>query len=178
MLNCCACRKKVSECFGERKAIRLYDYLGYTYPEIIHHQKAMIAFGLILQEEIIGAEALSKKLQLRESDRLRSFVDILCNNNIVLTRGRGRGTKYFINPTLISNSKANIRTTLKTIEPYRLKELIKQDLKYHPKSLMSEMSQRLPDVALGELRRHVRKMVTEGELTSEGGRKYRRYSLP
>lgn len=161
-----------------REASRIYDYLGYAYPEIIHHQKAMIAFGLILQEEIIGAEALSKKLQLRESDRLRSFVDILCNKNIVLTRGRGKGTKYFINPDLISNSKANIRTTLKTIEPYRLKELIKQDLKYHPKSLVSEMSQRLPDVAIDELQKHVRKMAIEGELAYEGGRKYRRYSLP
>ena len=40
-----------------REASRIYDYLGYAYPEIIHHQKAMIAFGLILQEEIIGAEA-------------------------------------------------------------------------------------------------------------------------
>ena len=95
-----------------------------------------------------------------------------------MTRGRGKGTKYFINPDLISNSKANIRTTLKTIEPYRLKELIKQDLKYHPKSLVSEMSQRLPDVAIDELQKHVRKMAIEGELAYEGGRKYRRYSLP
>ena len=160
-----------------KEASRIYEYMQYAYPEIIEHQKAMIAFGLILQEEIISSEALSKKLQLPESDRLRSYVDILCTKNVVLTRGRGKGTKYYVNPDIISNSKANIQTTLKTIEPYRLKELIMQDLKYHPKSLISEMSVRLPDIPFSELQNKVRRMATDGELAYEGGRKYRRYSL-
>lgn len=161
-----------------KEASRIYDYLQNAYPEIIEHQKAVIAFGLILQEEIISSEALSKKLQLPESDRLRSYVDLLCSKNIVQTRGRGKGTKYFVNPVIITNSKANIQTTLKTIEPYRLKELIRQDLRYHPKSLVSEMSVRLPDIPFSELQKKVRKMAIDGELVYEGGRKYRRYSLP
>lgn len=160
-----------------KEASRIYDYMQYAYPEIIEHQKAVIAFGLILQEEIISSEALSNRLQLPESDRLRSYVDILCTKNVVLTRGRGKGTRYYVNPKIFSNSKANIQTTLKTIEPYRLKELILQDLKYHPKSLISEMSVRLPDIPLTELQKKVRKMTTDGELIYEGGRKYRRYSL-
>lgn len=161
-----------------KEASRIYDYMQYAYPEVIGHQKSMIAFGLILQEEIISSEMLSRKLQLTEADRLRSYVDILCNKHIVLTRGRGKGTKYYVNPDIISNSRANIRTTLKTIEPYRLKELILQDLKYHPKSLVSEMSERLPDVSFEELQKQVRKMAANGVLSYEGGRKYRRYSLP
>lgn len=160
-----------------KEASRIYDYMQYAYPEIIEHQKAVIAFGLILQEEIISSEALSNRLQLPESDRLRSYVDILCTKNVVLTRGRGKGTRYYVNPKIFSNSKANIQTTLKTIEPYRLKELILQDLKYYPKSLISEMSVRLPDIPLTELQKKVRKMTTDGELIYEGGRKYRRYSL-
>ena len=161
-----------------KEASRIYDYLQYAYPEVISHQKAMIAFGLILQEEIIASETLSQKLQLPEAERLRSYVDILCTKNIVQTRGRGKGTKYYVNPDIISNSRANIRTTLKTIEPYRLKELILQDLKYHPKSFVSEMSERLPDVSFTELQKQVRKMASNSELLFEGGRKYRRYSLP
>ena len=161
-----------------KEASRIYDYMQYAYPEVFGHQKAMIAFGLILQEEIISSEALSRKLQLPDSDRLRSYVEILCTKNIVMTRGRGKGTKYYVNPDIISNSKANIRTTLKTIEPYRLRELIKQDLKYHPKSLVSEMGERLPDVPFEELQKCVRKMALEGALVFEGGRKFRRYSLP
>ena len=161
-----------------KEASRLYDYMEYAYPEIIHNQKAMIAFGLILQEEIISAESLSKKLQLLETDRIRSYVDVLCSKNVVLSRGRGKGTKYYVNPEIISNSKANIITTLKTIEPYRLKELIRQDLNFHPRSLVTEMSVRLPDISFIELQKYVRKMATDGEIVYEGGRKYRRYSLP
>ncbi len=160
-----------------KEASRIYDYMQNFYPEIVEHQKAVIAFGLILQEEIISSEALAKKLQLPESDRLRSYVDMLCTKNVVLTRGRGKGTKYYVNPEIISNSKANIQTTLKTIEPYRLKELILQDLKYHPNSLISEMSVRLPDIAFADLQKTVRKMAKEGNLAYDGGRKYRRYSL-
>lgn len=160
-----------------KEASRIYDYMQYVYPEIVEHQKAVIAFGLILQEEIISSEALAKKLQLPESDRLRSYVDILCAKKVVLSRGRGKGTKYYVNPEIISNSKANIQTTLKTIEPYRLKELILQDLKYHPDSLISEMSIRLPDIAFKDLQNTVRKMAKEGILAYDGGRKYRRYSL-
>ena len=52
-----------------------------------------------------------------------------------------------------------------------------QDLKYHPKSLISEMSVRLPDIPFSELQNKVRRMATDGELAYEGGRKYRRYSL-
>ena len=111
-------------------------------------------------------------------DRLRFYVDILCSNNIVMTRGRGKGTKYYVNPDIISNSRANLRTTLKTIEPYRLRELILQDLKYHPHSLVSEMNERLPDVPYAELQKCVRKMANEKVVIFEGGRKYRRYLLP
>lgn len=160
-----------------KEASRVYDYLRYEYPEVFGYQKAIIAFGLILQEEIISSESLSRKLQLPESDRLRSYVEILCKKSIVLTRGRGKGTKYFVNPDVIYHSKANIRTTLKTIEPYRLKELILQDLKYHPNSLVSEMSDRLPDVPFSELQKCVRKMAIADELLYSKGRKYRRYSL-
>ena len=161
-----------------KEASRVYEYMQYAYPEVASHQKAMIAFGMILQEEIISSESLSKKLQLRESDRLRSYVEILCSKNIVMTRGRGKGTKYYVNPNIISNSRANLKTTLKTIEPYRLRELILQDLRYHPHSLVSEMGERLPDVPYFELQKYVRKMTAEGALAYEGGRKYRRYSLP
>ena len=161
-----------------KDASRFFDHIQYLYPQIANNQKAMIALGLILQEEIITSTDLSRKLQLPEDDRLRSYLEPLSSQKIILPRGKGKGTKYYVNPTIISDSKANIQTTLKTIEPYRLKELIRQDLKYHSNSLISEISQRLPDVPFKELQRMVRTMALEGELIPVGGRKYRRYRLP
>lgn len=161
-----------------KEASRVFEHLQYFYPQIAQNQKALIAFGIVFQEEIITSVDLSRKLQLPEADRLRSYVEPLISQGIVLSRGRGKGTKYYVNPAIISDSKANIQTTLKAIEPYRLKELIKQDLKYHSHSLVSDISQRLPDVPFKDLQKMVRKMAFEGELIPIGGRKYRRYRLP
>ena len=161
-----------------KESSRVFEHIQYIAPQVAHNQKAMIALGVILQEEIISSTELSKKLQLPEADRLRSYLDPLTSQRIVLSRGRGKGTKYYVNPTIISDSRANIQTTLKTIEPYRLKELIKQDLSYHPFSLISEISQRLPDVSIKDLQRTVRNMALVGELLTIGGRKFRKYNLP
>ena len=161
-----------------KESSRVFEHMQYNYPQVAHNQRAMIALGVILQEEIISAIELSLKLQLPETNRLRSYLDPLTSLRIVLSRGRGKGTKYYVNPIIISDSRANIITTLKTIEPYRLKELIKQDLNYHSLSLISEISQRLPDVPIKDLQRMARRMAIDGELVAVGGRKFRRYKLP
>ena len=54
----------------------------------------------------------------------------------------------------------------------------KEDLRFHPDSLLAEMAKRLPDVDFGELERMMREMAKNGEIKPNGGRRYRRYSLP
>lgn len=151
----------------------LLDYILKSY-ELT--QKGYITFGAIANETKMMATRLSEYLQLSDADRLRSYVEPLLNMGLVNKRGTGKGTTYYINPKLIANSKANVKTTLKNIEPYTLKALIIEDLRVHPKSLMSEIAERLPDVELKELRNMVYKMVGE-ELNATGGRTYRRYEL-
>ena len=92
--------------------------------------------------------------------------------------GRGKGTQYFISPTVVNNSKSDIRTSLRTIEPYRLRALILEDLRFHPNSLWSEISRRLPDVNVPELQKTIRRMAIDGEIIGTKSRKYRRYRLP
>lgn len=88
-------------------------------------------------------------LQLPDEERVHSYVKDLLDDGIISSRGRGKGTKYTINPKIISSANSYIPTTLKTMEPYRLKELIKEDLKYHPNSSAEEICKRLPDADLG-----------------------------
>lgn len=73
-----------------------------------------------------------------EYDRMLSR---LINENILITRGQKKGTEFMINPKLITNSKINIKPTLKLIEPYRLKALI-LEVKDYPNSLISEIHKR------------------------------------
>lgn len=159
-----------------KEAARLIEYLRDNYPKIA--QKGYIALGLILKAKTIKNSDLAIQLQLPEDERVRSYVQPLLDDGIISSRGRGRGTKYTINPGIITSAKSNIPTTLKTIEPYRLKELIKEDLKYHPNSSAEEICKRLPDADLEDLIKLVRKMAENNEIVKVGGRKYRKYRLP
>lgn len=153
----------------------LFDYINRNYPSLT--QKNLIAFGLIAINEKISSTDLTKLLQLTENVRLRSYVDTLVNLGIVQTRGIKKGTHYIVNPRLIDSAKLNIPTTLKTIEPHRLKALIEEDLRLHPYSMISEISNRLPDVDRKDIQRHIYNMSRKGLLTTSGGKSNRRYSL-
>ena len=155
---------------------RLCDYIEANFPRF--SQKSYIALGIILQHKSIFAKDLSHELQIQDGGRLRSYVDTLVNNHIVDMQGRGKGVKYSINPNFVSKTRMQFETTLKTIEPYRLEALIYEDLRYHPNSTMSEISERLPDVEYRELEKKVRLMTIENKITPIGGRKYRKYALP
>ena len=157
-----------------KESSRICDFASANYKI---SQKAYITLGIILQKKSITAGELSKELQLMDGSRLRPYVESLISNDIILHKGSGRGTKYEINPEFVSTTKMQFPTTLKTIEPYRLKALILEDLKYHSNSLLSEMASRLPDVEYMELEKMVRTMAKDGEITPLGGRRYRRYKL-
>lgn len=158
-----------------KDASRVCDYIS-DYYKI--SQKCFISLGIILQHKTITAVDLARELQLLRGERLRSWVDGLLSNGIIDSRGTGKGVKYSINADFVAKSKVQFTTTLKTIEPYRLKALIKEDLRFHPDSLLAEIANRLPDVEFGELERMTREMAKNGEIKPNGGRRYRRYSLP
>ena len=158
-----------------KDASRVCDYIS-DYYKI--SRKCFITLGIILQHKTISAIDLTSELQLVHGERLRTWVDALISNGIVETRGSGKGVKYSINPDFVAKSRVQFPTTLKTIEPYRLKALIKEDLKFHPESLLSEIAKRLPDVEFSELEKMTREMAKNGEIKTSGGRRYRRYSLP
>ena len=139
-------------------------------------QKAFTAFGIIAREKKVFSTRLSAILQLQEEDRLRSYTDKLLKDNIIGSNCVKKGTQFFLNPLLIKNAKVNLKTTLKTVEPYVLRTLIMEDLRAHPKSKISEIGGRLPEIDLQELRKMIYSMV-DVELITEGARTDRRYAL-
>lgn len=133
-------------------------------------QKNYIAFGIIAKEQRISATDLSKQLQLLEEDRLRSYVSNLVSHGLVLTCGNKKGTQYKINPQLITNAKANVRTTLRTVETHVLKALILEDINKHPYSSFSEILHRLKDVDERDVRKVLYKAYKDGEIDRIGTR--------
>lgn len=162
--------------YSDIQNVDVLPLLDYTLNNYQLSQKGYIAFGAIAAEAKMQATKLSAYLQLSDDERLRTYVEPLLKDGIINKKGTKKGTTYFINPKLIANSKANIKTSLKTIEPYALKALILEDLKYHPQSLISEIAERLPDVERSDLRKMIYSMVGN-EIKATGGKTYRKYEL-
>lgn len=165
----------VNRKIGNKETVQLCDYVVSNYPTT---QKGRITLGFILGAGKMSAAELSKALQLGVGEKLDNYVGKLVEEGIISFTGRGKGCQYFISPDVVSNSRSNIKTSLRTIEPYRLRALILEDLRFHPDSLWSEIAMRLPDVKEEELQRTVRKMALDGAIIGSASRKFRRYRLP
>lgn len=156
--------------------IELLPLLDYVMQNYLLSQKSFIAFGIIARERRILSTRLTKLLQLSEDDRLRSYIDKLLSEGLIIKTGTKKATQLQVNPQLIQNAKANIKTSLKTIEPHVLKALILEDIRKHPGSKISEIALRIPDVEITEIRKFVYHMV-EKELRTEGAKTNRSYFI-
>lgn len=156
------------------EVLPLLDYIlqRYELP-----QKCHIALGAIAQVGKMPSTQLATWLQLPDGTRIRPYVQPLLEAGIIQKRGNKKATSYFINPQLIAVAGTQLKTSLKTIEPHRLKALIIEDLRLHPKSSMAEIASRLPDVEQQELKNTVYAMTRKNEIQHIGGKKNRRYTL-
>lgn len=162
--------------YAEIIDVELLPLLDFVMQNYQLSQKAFIAFGIIARERKIYSTQLTKQLQLPGDDRLRSYVDKILAEGLIIKSGRGKGNQFQVNPQLIRNARVNIKTSLKTIEPYALKALIKEDLAKHPGAKISEISSRIPDIDIKEIRKMVYSMVDE-DIYSEGAKTNRIYFL-
>lgn len=153
--------------------LQVLDYLA-RYYEL--NQKEIIALGAIVRHKKLSGYELSKILQLND-DRLRSWIDTLVNKNILITEGKTKGLMYMINPKVLSSLEHDLKPSLKTMEEPHLKALIKEDLKFHPKSKISEIHARTGDLDIKYLRKIVYKMFNDKEIEREGERKNMVYFL-
>ena len=82
-----------------------------------------------------------------------------------------------LNPKILSSVKHDLKPSLKTMEEPHLRALIKEDLKLHPNSKISEIHKRMEDFDLKYLRRIVYKMYEENEINRDGEKKSMIYFL-
>jgi len=155
-------------------ALRLTDYIAKHYQLNLRDR---IVLGIVARHQKILSTDLTKVLQLPDDERLKTWYSSLVEQKILEIHGIKKGTSFIINPKLLSGSKLNIKPTLKTIEPYRLKSLIIEDIKIHPRSKSSEIQERIHDIAIEEIRRILLNMEKEKVIASEGSKRYKVYIL-
>ncbi|MBN1840193.1 MAG: putative DNA binding domain-containing protein [Campylobacterales bacterium] len=154
--------------------LQILDYLAKHYQLT---QKEIITLGAIVRNKKLSGFDLSKILQLNDNDRLRHWIDNLVDKKIVITEGKTKGLMYMINPKILSSLEHNLKPSLKTMEEPQLRALIKEDLKIHPNSKISEIHKRTDDLDIKYLRRVVYKMYESGEIQREGEKKNMVYFL-
>lgn len=139
-------------------------------------QRERIALGLLGQSEAMSAAELAQALELSDPAALRPWMGRLVELGLVKQTGRTRATRYFVEPTLLTEVGLDRQTTLQRIEPHRLRALIVEDVARYPGSAASDIHRRVGDEIPGRtFRRALRELVDEGAVATEGEKRWRRY---
>ncbi len=165
----------VKKQFVSKEVVRLMDKAS---NEFSLKQKELISLGLLAQQQSYTAVEISSILNQNEEVGLRNWLGRLIDLELVVKTGKGKGTQYAVNPEFIRKINFKGKTNLKNIEDYRLEELILKDLTAYPNSGFGEIHQRIGmEINKHKVRRILKQMVDNGQLKSEGIKKWTRYSI-
>ena len=141
-------------------------------------QRERITLGALAQTEGMTARELAAALETDGTDALALWLGRLPELGLVQSAGRTKGMRYFIAPALLRDSGVKLATSLKRIEPHRLVELVREDLRRYPRSKIGEISTRVgTEVNRSQLKRALADMVRSGVAAMEGQRNGARYRL-
>ena len=141
-------------------------------------QRERITLGALAQTEGMTARELAAVLETATAEALGGWLGRLAEMGLVLSTGRTKGTRYFVDPALLKGTGVKLQTSLKRIEPHRLAELVREDLRRYPRSKIGEISARIgAEVQRSQLRRALAQLVRSGVAVMEGQRNGARYRL-
>jgi ATP-dependent DNA helicase RecG len=143
-------------------------------------QRERITLGLLaVAPEGLTARELAARLELGSTDELRPvWLDRLLDVGLVASTGRTQAVRYFVSPDLLKGSGLDEKTTLRRLEPHRLRALIVEDLARYAGSSSADVHRRTaPELALRTVRRALEDLVEQEQVRYEGERRWRRYWL-
>lgn len=141
-------------------------------------QRERIVFGVLAQGEGMTSRELMQALELENGDSLKPWLGRLPDLGLVCTAGRTQGTRYFVEPDLLRGAGLDHVTTLKRIEPYRLKALILEDLERYPDSSSADVNRRVgPEISNRTVKRALDDLIAARQVNYAGEKRWRRYRL-
>ncbi|MCC5943605.1 MAG: putative DNA binding domain-containing protein [Bernardetiaceae bacterium] len=156
------------------EVVSILDYIAKHYTLT---QKEYITLGIIASQKKMPATQLASHLLLAQEDRTRTWIGTLLEKEIIVTHGEKKGTQYLLNPKLFEQAKLDITPSLKTMEPYMLEALIKEDLKYNGISSMSDIKKRIKGVSETEVQKAVYRLAADEDIIPKGAKRNRTYEL-
>lgn len=157
------------------EVLRLMDKAS---KELQLRQRELITLGLIAQNDGISAIELANLLNVVNSNGVQSWLGRLLDLELVQSKGKTKGTFYFVNPEFLRSSDFIEKTNLKRIEPHRLQELVYEDLKNYPKSAISDINKRIgEEIKQRTLKAKLDEMIDSSLLIKEGEKRWTLYSI-
>ncbi len=154
------------------------DLIGKANEKFGLKQKELIALGFIAQHEALSALKLSKALELNSEDRLTPWLERLTHLELIRSKGRTRGKEYFVNPSVLKVLQFKGKTSLKGIEPHRLKELVLKDVSIYQPCSIEEIQKHIGDeIPKHKIRKILRQLETDKSIKRSGTYKHTRYYL-
>jgi ATP-dependent DNA helicase RecG len=142
-------------------------------------QRERITLGVLALSEGMTARELTLLLDIELSSDLTLWLGRLLDAGLVKSSGRTKATRYFVEPSLLRESSIKLPTTLKRIEPHRLLELIREDLRRYPLSKIGDISSRIgAEINRSRLKRALADLTLQGVVIKEGELSGSRYRLP
>lgn len=158
-----------------KEVVKLMDKASQEYQL---KQKEIIALGLIAQHNSLTAIQLSKVLNQKDEAGLRNWLGRLLELELVQSKGKTKGTEYFVNTDYLRKLNFKGKTDLKKIEPHRLQELIYQDLLAYTGSQIGDIHTRIgKEIAQRKLKAELDKMVANDRLLKSGEKRWTKYSI-
>ena len=134
--------------------------------------------------ESVAGETLLTASFINLSVRLRLLCNSRCSSRssrigVVETNdAKTRGVEYRVNPQLLRDSDFKGKTTLKRIEPHRLRELILEDIKLYGPTSIKDINVRIgEEISYKSIQRILRTLVESNLVVSESATNNVRYRL-
>ncbi len=169
-----------------RRVIRtdIIDVIARVDEAIQLRQRERITLGLVAAHGSLSGMELSAILALEDEDRLRAWLGRLVDKEILLkTGGKTRAREYRVNPDLLRAASFRGPTTLKGIEPHRLRHLILTDLETYAPAAghaigITAIHQHIgPEIPRHEVKRALDLLKEEGTIETFGTHRHTRYSI-
>lgn len=157
------------------EVLRLMDKAS---KELQLRQRELITLGLIAQNDGVSAIELATILNVTKPNGLQVWLGRLPEFELILSKGKTKGTLYYVNPEYLRSSDFVEKTNLKRIEPHRLQELIYEDLKNYPESSISEINKRIgEEIKQRTLKAKLDEMIVTNLILKEGEKRWTLYSI-
>lgn len=143
------------------------------------NSKEIISLGLIAQHNSLSAIEFSKELNLPEQvNVVGTWLGRLLDLGLINSRGKTKGTGYFVNSDFLKKTNFKGKTNLKGIENHRLEELIRQDISIYEPTPIRDIHVRIgKEISRRKIQMMLKIMFDKGILSREGKAINCKYSL-